>query len=306
MPDFMLVGAAKSATTSIANILTSTEKVFIPEFKEPSYFSQDQIAKDLINKNPKKYRYIANSLNNYAKLYQDVNENKTLGDASTAYLYFHKTAVKEIKQVYSTKAEDIRIIISLRNPILRAFSQYKYNMQRGLEPLTFIKACETKPSGRRLTPNRGLDYIGYGMYYSQVKAYIDNFKNVKVFLFDDFKNNPVKLFESIFEFLGIKIDKKEINQLDFQQKSNPSGRPKSKFAVTLFQNQSLIKDLLRKVLPQKTVSTLRASKYRVMGTFLEEVKLSNKDKKYLESKYKYEILRLEKLLDRDLSFWLNN
>ena len=67
----------------------------------------------------------------------------------------------------------------------------------------FEEAIKDGVIGKRREHNIGYDYVGYGMYYKQIKAFLENFSHVNIFLYESFKANNMKVIKEIFRFLGV-------------------------------------------------------------------------------------------------------
>jgi len=200
-PNFFIVGAAKSGTTSLWKFLNENDEVFVigaenELLKEPSYFCD-------FNKSM--------SLEDYLHLLEGASEQHTnVGDASTLYLPDPKSA----KRIYEFN-RDAKIIIVLRNPAERAFSLYNWMVQEGYEySATFEKALEKEEKkSRKQTPSfcRSSQncwdymYFGSGLYCEQVRKYLALFGDqVLIVKYDCLKNDFIKAYEEICCFLGIK------------------------------------------------------------------------------------------------------
>ena len=156
IPNFFIVGAAKSGSTALQEMLSKHPNIYMSPVKEPHYFSNDIKKNDFttLNKKFRKQRikfdsdgsvvprhqlYIDNE-EDYLRLFKDSCENhKSLGEASVSYLY-SKNAAKNIYQFNSNS----KIIIILRNPIDRAFSHFLMDLRLGNTKFTnFIDAMKS-------------------------------------------------------------------------------------------------------------------------------------------------------------------
>jgi hypothetical protein len=111
------VGAPRRGTTSLYFYLREHPQIFMPGIKEPHFFA--------FSGKPTYYKHnpIVWKLKDYAGLFAAATEGQVLGEASPGYLYYHERAIENIKK-YVPAWEDLRIIMILRNPALRAFSHY--------------------------------------------------------------------------------------------------------------------------------------------------------------------------------------
>lgn len=300
-PNFLIVGAAKSGSTSLYQYLNQHPEVFMPVNKEPNYFVaeyQQKMAKDCPSYKIDKNRMVFDK-NDYYNLFNRVTiDHKAIGEASVTYLFKPEFAIpKIIKELGDTK-----IIIILRNPIKRAFSHYSYACELGLERLSFDEAINVE--NKRLNNNWSstFAYINQGMFYNQVKAYKEAFSNVYVLVLDDFvKNNQLEL-EKVYKFLGIDPSFKNF----FDESFNISGVPKVKFLHKyLVQDNSLkskVKLMFTNILPEKFLRKI-ARKARSLNQGKKMI-ATNEENQKLKVIYTKDIECLSKLLKKDLTVWL--
>jgi len=296
LPDFLIVGAARSGTTSLFYSLDKHPDIFFPKNKEPFFFSfMDERPSDMMDKNFKKH--LKWRRDDYIKIFSKAKKNQILGEGSTSYLYTYKKTIKNIKELYKDNYKNIKIIAILRNPVNRAFSHYLYFVRRGIERLDFQQAIKPEIIQERLKKNISYDYIGYGFYYKQVRAFKKEFPRMKIILFDEFiKNNNI--MKEIFDFLEVeeKIDSRA------KYSSNPSGVPKSKLAelfIRAFTGDSVLKKAIYKIFPG--VKRIGSKLYEKL---LKKPDMKKETRELLLSIYKDDIKKLEKLIKKDLSDWL--
>lgn len=178
--DFLIVGAAKSGTTTLFETLSKHPRIFIPPGKECRYFScmtGNYVGPGAIAAN----RY-TKSLEEYQGLFKKAKPGQLCGDISNDYLYYHRNAVPKILE---EKNAQIPIIIVLRNPIDRAYSHYLNHVRDGWEKESFEDALNAEEERRAANWSWGWNYIASGLYAEQVKAYTDNFERVLVLLFEE-------------------------------------------------------------------------------------------------------------------------
>jgi hypothetical protein len=199
MPNFLVVGAAKSGTTSLYSYLNQHPDIFMPKWKELSFFIGDAFGP--IHK-VKKLEY-------YRKVFAKVQNQSAIGEASTSYLYDF-TAPKRIKDVLGT----IKILIVLRNPVEMAYSLYHHQVRKEGETLkTFEDALEEEKyryndvgfKKKCYGWHANYYYFYRGLYFEQVKRYLDAFgkDNVMIFLFEELTEEPVRIVQKAFRFLGV-------------------------------------------------------------------------------------------------------
>lgn len=309
LPDFLLVGAAKSATTSLYYYLNQHPEIRMTSIKENWFFS--------FMDNPPNYKSpgvlsdVVSRLEAYVKLFEGARPEQRLGDASPSYLYTYRDTIRNIQSVYPPDdLKKLRIIISLRDPVSRAFSQYWTFKRRVHEPLSFEEAVEEGAIARRLGDSWNIfyDYIGFGCYYDQVKAYLKAFgkDRVLIFLYDDIRRDPVSVCQSIFAFLG--IDPGFVP--DMRVKYNDLvGEPRRKWLLRILTSRNPVKRRLAAgikrilaVFPEEpTRNAVEAFARRLVD--LKRTEMLEQTKLKLVQRFSSDIKQLEDLIDRDLSHW---
>jgi len=294
-PNFLVVGAAKSGTTSLFNYLTKHSDIYIPAVKECRFFSQL----------PKNYKglgaeFFANNgitdERNYFELFSGY-EDKVCGDISNDYLYYYEKSIKNILKYLGNK---IKIVIILRNPIDRAYSNYMHHIRDGWENISFEKALDYENT--RIIDNWGWSYhyINTGMYYCQVKAYLENFKKIKIYLFEDFKSKDY-LLKDLFAFLEVNEDE----ELKDENEYNISGYPRNKFIHNFINNDNSIKDILKpmfkSILPNNTIQQIISI---IKNKNLKKIAMENDTRQRLGNIFKDDVKKLSNLIQKDLSHWL--
>jgi len=303
MPDFLVVGAARSGTTTVCSLLVRHPRIFLPSKKEPMFFSVYGQGWSYIDvRTGREATYAVSELDDYLRLFQPAGYDQLVGEASTWYLCLYQTTIGNIKKIYSEKSRALRIIILLRNPVERAWSHYWLNRRNGVEHLVFKEAIEPvtvrQRQEKRYVP--GFNYIGFGKYYLQVKAYQEAFDRVKILLFDDLIKDLPKEMGKIFEFL-------ELEPVDISSKAkrlNVAGPPKNEF-YRLFQKliyqPDAIKSLFKNLVPRRLRTSWKNSLSEVL---LRHEPMSEELRKKLTEAYREDVLALGGLIGRDLSHWL--
>ena len=178
--DFLVVGAARSGTTTLFEILSKHPGIFIPQRKECRYFSCT--LGEFAGPGPQYANNVIRSLEEYQGLFKKAKPGQLCGDISPDYLYYYQNAVPKILNEINAQ---IPIIIVLRNPIDRAYSNYLLHVRGGREILSFEDALKTEDERRAANWAWGWFYVRGGLYAEQVKAYTDKFERVLVLLFEE-------------------------------------------------------------------------------------------------------------------------
>ena len=284
--DFLIVGAAKSGTTSLYQYLNQHPYIFMPTNKEPWFFCSDavddslNIRLDIIRKEE-----------DYWNLFCPATDEQLKGEASTGYLFFYKHTIQNIKR-YVPEWKYLKIIMIIRNPIDRAFSHYLNDRVGGTINKSFYRVVDECLLGK---VNPEDNYIDYGFYYSQIQAYLENFKHVKIILFDDFKNDSESVVSEIFDFLD--VDSSFRPSIDLQY--NVSA--KKNVVSNMIYKKNFIKSFTQLCLPKIAREKI---KNFLLKTFSEKPVLNEKTKSRLREIYRQDISELQRLIDKDLSRWL--
>ena len=293
LPNLLIVGAAKSGTTSLHNYLKQHPEIFMSNHKEPHFLINKEIGENRIPKGVKK-------LNEYSSLFDGSDTFKYRGESSAMYLQFPNIAIKNIKKYLE---KDIKIIIMLRNPIDRAFSGYQHVKRFNVdEELTFAQAldvCEDRYFKQTsLTP--ATRYIHIGMYYDFVKKFMHSFSGqVHVIIYDDFITDTQNELSKVFSFL--KVKKIEIN---IAKKYMVGGwKWKNSFFKNTFMKKSLLKKIIKIIAPFEFLRIFLNDLFKYLFTMPDD-KMDISVRKKLQNIYKNDVINLSKLLNRDLNFWI--
>ncbi|MBK7037051.1 MAG: sulfotransferase domain-containing protein [Bacteroidetes bacterium] len=311
LPTFIVVGANKGGTTSIYHYLKQHKQVYLSPVKEPHFFSKDidvnlfkrefaqnklQDIDKYVNGEMKEEFHAAfiRDVEQYKKLFSKVQDQKAVGELSTSYL-FSEVAAKEIKALIP----DCKIIICLRNPFDRAYSHYRMNLWTGnSNEFDFYKALvEDYDHKPKVWGNAHL-YTEIGLYYQQVKRYLDLFgkDNVKIIFTEDMKKNAAQVVKELYEFIG--VDSSFVP--DTSTRYNEVFTPKYK-NITWFLNKSGIRPLMKRLSPQVLKNIFVKVFYKGKG---DKGEIPANAKQFMLEKFSEDISKLSVLLNKDLSNWI--
>jgi hypothetical protein len=196
LPNFFIIGAAQSGTTSLYSVLKNHPSILLQPSKdtEPQFFY--------------KRKEFLKGLDYYESQYfSEYSGEKIIGDASTSYL-FGKHSPELIR---NSLGKNLKFVCILRNPIDRAFSNYHRSKKYGFEELTFENALileserKEKLIGTKWEETMPYAYVERGFYYQQLNNWFNFFDqdSIKITIFDDFINNPSEFLMDLCEFLDI-------------------------------------------------------------------------------------------------------
>lgn len=295
LPDFLLAGSAKCGTTTIFQYLQRQSSVFLPELKEPFYFSFG-------NEKPTYTDARFNSkviwkTEEYVALFKNAKTSQLIGDASTSYLYTAEKTIQNVKSLYKEKASDLKIIVILRNPAERAFSHYTHLIRNGIEKLEFSEAITPQNIEQRSKEMWGFDYTGYGLYGAQMEVFKNFFKHILVLDYEELAQ-PNLMMEKIYTFLDIKNPVKVEEKIE----ANPSGVPKSKFVTALIRSKRF-KKIIKQITPSKALPIFQKMKDSLLKKSIVKPKISEQDNQYLREFFRKDIEKLERILNKNFNSW---
>lgn len=298
MPNFFIVGAARSGTTSLHRYLGQHPDIFVAQVKEPHFFAADQFpayftgpGDDRLN------RRVCRDEGQYEQLFVRASDKPAVGESSAFYLCYPHAAER-----IARACSDPKIIILLRNPVDRAYSAYMYLVRDGRETLSFEDAlsCERARKAQGFEPMWW--HTELSLYYEQVKQYLEVFgvERTKVLLYDDLCSNPAELLQDVLRFLGLRDD----ISIDTSVRYNTAGVPRSRtlYALmdTFLAQPHALKKHIKTLLPSSLSTTWVT---RAMNLLVEPVPMNPQLSAQLHSLFAQDVRKLEDLLSRDLQCW---
>ncbi|MCH8546484.1 MAG: sulfotransferase [Cryomorphaceae bacterium] len=194
-PSFIIVGAQKSGTSTLYDMLAKHPKVYRNDKKELHFFD--------FNFNAGKEFYREQLM---------CPEGMITGEASPFYMY-HPAVAARIAQMYP----NIKLIFILRDPAERALSHYRMNAERGIEPLSPLMALVTEED-RLLkamqageswdTPDstyQNFTYKSRGHYETQWMNFTRHFKRQQMFVMrmETLLAQPAECMKALTSFLNL-------------------------------------------------------------------------------------------------------
>jgi hypothetical protein len=295
LPSFLIVGAIKSGTTSFYHYLLQHPSVFLsPDVKESRF---------LVGLSPEKNPEIVSTVNyvasfdEYQRLFERATQQQVVGEVDPWCLYLYEQTIPRIKAVLGPT---VRIAMCLRNPVDRSYSHYYQVVKQGWETRPFADIVEAI-----LTSKATIWYerscIEAGLYYEQVKAYLDAFPSdqVLILLFEELLSDGPGVFKRLCQFIGVD-DNFTPNTTE---RVNVGGIPKSRTLHNLLKNRWAVTALLKPFFP---VAWRKSMRQRLIAQNLHRYPLlADDDRRQLIDYYQEDVLKLQILIDKDLSSWLH-
>jgi len=310
LPNFFIVGAPKAGTTSLYHYLDQHPQVYMSPIKEPHFFAEEireeafdvEARREIARNNDglreflagpmreKRFSGIITNWEDYCRLFANAGNESALGEASVCYLW-SPTAPERIAQ----RVPNAKILVMLRDPAERAFSQYLHGVATGAIRWSFREHIQRNLRHRSGEFCVHYPFIEFGLYSEQLRRYLDRFgKNVWVGFHEDFTDRPGEVYQGICRFLGVAQDFEpsmerrylepqvaRLNPFDWLKRSG-FGRA----AATLA--------------PLRLRPVLRRMLIRRPGT----TRMDAADRDYLVALYREDIGKLARIVDRNLDTWL--
>ena len=297
MPNFLIIGAAKAGTTSLYEYLKMHPEVYMSPRKETRFFAVYEEKLDFQGPEDLTRYYFVKDLASYQALFDGVTDEKAIGEASPWYLYLPKAA-QRIKQ----HIPQAKLIAILREPVSRAYSHFYHSIRENIETVTdFTLAMAAETERIQSNWSQHWHYKQRGFYYAQLKHYYDLFEpeQIKVCLYDDLVTNPIALMQDIYAFLG--VDDTFIPNTT--KKHNVTAIPKSQTLAKFLKRSHPLKSFFGSLIPSQNIrQQISHNLYKINRRPKPSLQLEVR-KKFIEE-YREDILKLQELIDRDLSQWL--
>ena len=283
--NFLIIGAQKSGTTFLYNILNLSDNIFMPQEKELPFF----LNKNIDQKNYEKFidEYFYN-----AKIEQ------AIGTSTPQYMIYPE-CFKSIKQTLP----NIKLIAILRDPIKRLISHYDMAFRFGKENRSLNSVLEDQLNNIEFYRNTSFDdptgkYIVAGEYGRIFLQLLENFdKNqIHILLFQDLINQPKVETKKIMNFLNLKSEINEIKKFN-----NMRGGKKKLIDIDIYK----IIILFNKIGIKKFIPNFLKKKIKNILSFVDNVNVDTKTKTSIDQIRPDLLKRLKDHYRKDLNLLKN-
>jgi hypothetical protein len=269
LPGFVIIGAVKGATTWLGNQLRARLDVFLPK-PEPHFFSQDYDRGEAW----------------YREWFAEAGAGQLVGEKSADYLADPRVPARMHRLL-----PEARLIVQLRNPVERAYSDYCMLYRRGTvgkDIRTYLDPARSSPQPR---------FLADGAYHQHLARFLEFYSGsrLKVLLYEDISANPAAVIREVEQFLNLAGLE---TPLPLVANANVKDAP-------------LLPLPLRQALApaKRWVAPFRAQPWfqAIRGTLARELEypaLPDDLRQALCAHYAPDIANLERLIGRDLGHWL--
>lgn len=272
LPNFLVIGAMRSGTTWLHNILNTHPEICLPtKRKEVNYFDH----------------FFDRGIEWYSRFFSAASKHsyKAIGEITPNYL-----SAEPVPQRIASTLPEVKLILILRNPVDRAFSHYGFMMKSyGID--------QDFQTYFRETP----EVFYKGLYGHHIKRYLNYFPREQFLIlkFEDFRSSPSQISKKISEFLDVSPNK--FDEQVFAQKFNSSSLPRF---PSIRSNLTKFRDNLRKHDLDFAWNLAKASKLDFI--FDKKAVFEKPDFQVRSSilkQYESDIELLTKLTEIDFSAW---
>lgn len=279
-PDFIGIGAQKCATAWLYNMLADHPHITMAAPRDG-------------DKDTKFFSYFYDRGFEWYERHFQKQEGGITGEYSTSYFY----SLEAPERIFNY-APEIKLIVSFRHPVERAFSNHKHEIKLGRisgENLVFENALKNNPM-----------YLYQSLYYTHLTRWLRYFNKKQIFIIivDDLKTNPEKTIRSLYTFLGVDHEYKPamLHQKIHESRISRSTMLESSIKKCSTFLKSMGGNGLVNYLKSKGINkaVYQLISKNETAAFLS---MQEKTRAYLLEYFSEEITNLSELIDRDLSAW---
>jgi hypothetical protein len=296
MPNFFVIGAAKSGTTSVYHYLAQHPQVFMCPRKEPRFFALGDDGKlpDLGPGIHHLWEQAVKDLGAYRSLFDGVHGERAIGEATPLYLSSEGAPRRIYEQV-----PDAKLIVILRHPVEMSYSAFMMTRRAGFEPIVDYPEAVPLDGDEQTMGWRWRLYVYQALYGRHLRRYLAYFdrQQISVHLYDDLRVDVLGVLKEMFRFLD--VDEGFVPDTSVQH--NVGLQPRSSVVEKVITGHGPVIRLLWRTIPGGAQQRLRGALERRNRT---RVRIpGDLRRRYIEV-FRDDILDLQQLLQRDLSFWL--
>lgn len=301
LPNFLIAGTVRAATTSLHYYLPQHPDIAMSELKEPNFFLFDPERGPLIAED----RIIVKSVRRrreYEELFDHAGGRRAVGEASPLYLY-----PPETPELIAATLDDPKVIAVLREPVDRAWSHFLH-LYRGdpAEASERFKEATTAEMSKRdvYEPYRaGSHFLRIGLYSRQIERYEKALGSGRLHwvLYEDVGSDPASVLAGIAGFLGVDAS----FSFDTSTVYNKSGVAKNALLGRARAIASKVQPYVKAALPAPLARRLGETRARLEHRSLASApEVDEALQRELRDWFADDVHRTSELTGRDLGSWL--
>ncbi|MGL5080471.1 MAG: sulfotransferase family protein [Microcoleaceae cyanobacterium] len=296
-PNFIIIGAAKSGTTTLYQYLCRHPHVYMSKPKEPDFFSLDQ--------------NYARGMNWYSSLFEKAEPDQVCGEASTTYsrLQRHPKTVERLAEALP----NVKLIYIMRHPVDCAYSFYAFRFKGSQQNPDFLAARNELTTARTFEEaiQQSSEFVESSCYTYQIERYLEVFPKTSLLpvLMEDLIKKPVEVMGTICNFIGVDptLDLTQAGEVIANTASDrPEWYVKQQLTASLksVAGMNLISGMLPKGIKDQVYQVVKKLKYT--GWTSEQYTpppMLHETRQMLLEKFQEPNQKLVEFLNRDLSHW---
>lgn len=291
LPTFILIGAEKSGTSWLYDVIGEHPDVFVTDYKEMHYHSS-------------KRRYFETAgVKWYESQFSAGAGAVARGEFSPGYL-----TDAEVPARIAALTPDVKLVAMLRDPVARAHSNLnmlKRNKLAHGESFTEMLSAQASPQARAQAEH----LLHVGRYAEHLRHYLEHFpsEQLGVWLTEDAKRRPEELYREVSRFIGVRDD-----FLPGDLSPTGGGQGGGVHSRTIYRIHNKVAETLelrglgglRRAIKRTGLPELLKSFNRRRVAPVGHEPQSDADRELLRNYYAEDIRELQELIGRDLSAWL--
>ncbi len=293
-PNFIIAGFPKCGTTSLYHYLSEHPEVYMPSQKELHFFSNNILSK--LKNGPRdkvvKKTQISTS-EKYLNFYKNVKDQSAIGDASPSYINYPEALLK-IKNYLN----DPKLIIVLRDPINRAYSNYQHLKREQRESLSFIEALKNEEERKRLKYSDFWYYKFNSTYSYKIEQAQKIFSHVLILTLEELSAKPEETMKKVYKYLDVETNFRMKNP---SNRFNIGGAYKSNYFTKLIFQPSTFKNKIKKIIRPNSGTKILLMKLSNLFKSDSE-KIDDESVRYLKDFFRDDVNKL-KSMKIDISKW---
>ncbi len=275
LPDLIVIGAPKSATTSLHYYLGLHPQIFMSREKELDFF----IVEGSWNRGIEWYR------SNFD------GSVEICGESSPKYSNFllYAGVAERMRRILPAA----RLIYVVRDPIERMISQYVHTIAEGLE---------TRPLSEALSnPDKENSYIGFSKYYMQLSEYLQYYPASAIFIVDscELLNDRAGALKRIFQFLGVD---ENFHSSEFNILLNTSAEKRRKTGLALSIKENMEKEFFKRF-PLEWRRKIGKLVYYPLSKKMEKPSLDDETLEKIKDRLRDDVEKFRKFTGNDFEHW---
>jgi hypothetical protein len=296
LPNFVVIGAGRSGTTSLHQYLGQHPDIYVSPRKSPNYFVAQDPQPDWESATLQAMaKQWVSTREAYEAQFQGVTNERAIGDVSPVYLQSIYTA----RRIKETLPPSTKIVAILRNPVERAYAHFLGRRRDGLESSDNFNAIVDRELAGPLNTDIAFgSYSGCGRYHHYLKPFYEHFSadNVRVFLFDQLQKDSAGLLRELFGFLDVDPD----YEVDTAFSYNQTGIITNSMLRSLWTRSVGMRTRIRPYLP----AFIRHTSRSMLAQQVSKPLLDADARQKISLALREDTQELQQLINMDLSNWL--